>query len=110
MTYNPLISLRIDLFNEFHKIEYFSLTQIHKILLASICFTFENNISIGDFVIAIEDEINKVMCEIEEIKKDEEQFFLLTNMNSFMIQQNRIGLKFPLNKNKWPEGDSGNSQ
>lgn len=72
MTYNPLISLRIDLFNEFHKIEYFSLTQICQILLASICFTFENNISIGDFVIAIEDEINKVMCEIEEIKKDEE--------------------------------------
>ena len=105
-----VILQRIDLFNEFHKIEYFSLTQICQILLASICFTFENNISIGDFVIAIEDEINKVMCEIEEIKKDEEQFFLLTNMNSFMIQQNRIGLKFPLNKNKWPEGDSGNSQ
>jgi hypothetical protein len=47
-------------------------------------------------MIEIDDQINKIIQEIKNVKRENQQFYLLSEVNFLMIHKNRIILKYRL--------------
>ena len=72
--------------------------QITKVFILGVSLFFKTNIKIGSMVVLEPDQVDQVITQVKQVKWYDQQFYLLVEMDLFMVDQYGIAHLLPVFK------------